>query len=51
MSSSHIAVLSEDARVRVRSEVESVLGAHGATSGGGAIELPYTTDVYWVRYG
>lgn len=51
MSSSHIAVLDPAAQARVRSEVEAVLGAHDATRGSGAIEMPYTTDVYWMRYG
>ncbi|CAG7656587.1 class I SAM-dependent methyltransferase [Streptomyces bryophytorum] len=49
MSSSHIAVLDADAQARVRAEVEAVLGAHDATRVSGAIEMPYTTDVYWVR--
>lgn len=49
MSSSHIAVLDAQAQARVRAEVEAVLGAHDATRGSGAIEMPYTTDVYWVR--
>ncbi len=49
MSSSHIAVLDEDARARVRAELAAVLGAHDATRVSGAIEMPYTTDVYWVR--
>lgn len=51
MSSSHIAVLDPDAQARVRAEVEAVLGAHDATRVSGAIEMPYTTDVYWVRRG
>jgi SAM-dependent methyltransferase len=51
MSSSHIAVLDEAAQARVRAEVEAVLGAHDATRASGAIEMPYTTDVYWMRYG
>jgi SAM-dependent methyltransferase len=51
MSSSHIAVLDAAAQAQVRSEVESVLGAHDATRVSGAIEMPYTTDVYWVRRG
>ncbi|HEY5833605.1 class I SAM-dependent methyltransferase [Streptomyces sp.] len=53
MSSSHIAVLDPAAQARVRSEVESVLASLDATGrgGGGAIELPYMTDVYWLRYG
>jgi SAM-dependent methyltransferase len=51
MSSSHIAVLDPQAQARVRGEVAAVLGAHDATRGSGAIEMPYTTDVYWVRYG
>ncbi len=51
MSSSHIAVLDRAAQERVRSEVEAVLGAYEATRGSGEIEMPYTTDVYWVRYG
>ncbi|WNI14738.1 class I SAM-dependent methyltransferase [Actinacidiphila sp. ITFR-21] len=50
MSSSHIAVLDAAAQERVRSEVEAVLGAHDATRGTGAIEMPYTTDVYWLRH-
>lgn len=50
MSSSHIAVMDADAQARVRAEVESVLGAHDATRSSGAIEMPYTTDVYWTRY-
>jgi SAM-dependent methyltransferase len=49
MSSSHIAVLDADAQAQVRAEVEAVLGAHDATRVSGAIEMPYTTDVYWVR--
>ncbi|WP_405579278.1 class I SAM-dependent methyltransferase [Streptomyces sp. NBC_01190] len=60
MSSSHIAVLDAGARTRVRSEVEAVLsglrgpsGSSGydATRGGGEIEMPYQTDVYWTRFG
>jgi SAM-dependent methyltransferase len=51
MSSSHIAVLDPAAQGRVRAEVEAVLEAHGVTGGGGVIEMPYTTDVYWLRYG
>ncbi|NUP45162.1 MAG: class I SAM-dependent methyltransferase [Streptomyces sp.] len=49
MSSSHIAVLDAEAQARVRAEVAAVLGAHDATRVSGAIEMPYTTDVYWVR--
>ncbi|WP_277031965.1 class I SAM-dependent methyltransferase [Actinacidiphila oryziradicis] len=49
MSSSHIAVLSAAEQERVRAEVGTVLGAHDATRGHGDIEMPYTTDVYWVR--
>ncbi|WP_335975579.1 MULTISPECIES: class I SAM-dependent methyltransferase [Streptomycetaceae] len=51
MSSSHIAVLGPDRQERVRAELEEVLGSHDATRGSGAIEMPYTTDVYWVRHG
>jgi len=51
MSSSHIAVLDATAQARVRSEVEALLRAHDATRGSGEIEMPYTTDVYWLRYG
>jgi SAM-dependent methyltransferase len=51
MSSSHIAVLDAPAQARVRAEVEAVLGAHDATRVGGAIEMPYMTDVYWTRHG
>ncbi|MBY8879827.1 class I SAM-dependent methyltransferase [Actinacidiphila acidipaludis] len=51
MSSSHIAVLDPAAQARVRAEVEAVLGAHDATRGSDAVEMPYTTDVYWLRYG
>jgi SAM-dependent methyltransferase len=50
MSSSHIAVLDTPAQARVLAEVESVLRAHDVTGGGGEIELPYTTDVYWARH-
>jgi SAM-dependent methyltransferase len=50
MSSSHIAVLSAAEQERVRAEVKSVLGAHEATRQD-AIEMPYMTDVYWVRFG
>jgi len=49
MSSSHIAVLSAAEQERVRAEVGTVLGAHEATRGHDDIEMPYTTDVYWVR--
>lgn len=51
MSSSHIAVLDPAAQARVRAEVEEVLDAHDAARGSDAIEMPYTTDVYWMRYG
>ncbi|MEC3993021.1 class I SAM-dependent methyltransferase [Actinacidiphila sp. DG2A-62] len=51
MSSSHIAVLDAAAQERVRAEVEAVLGDHGVAGPDGAMELPYTTDVYWLRYG
>jgi SAM-dependent methyltransferase len=51
MSSSHIAVLSPAEQARVRAEVETVLGGHEATRGRDGIEMPYTTDAYWVRYG
>lgn len=50
MSSSHIAVLEPAAQDRVRAEVEAVLGRHGVADGDGAIELPYTTGVYWLRH-
>ncbi|WP_037914469.1 class I SAM-dependent methyltransferase [Actinacidiphila yeochonensis] len=51
MSSSHIAVLDPDDQARVRAEVEAVLRSHDATRESGAVEMPYTTDVYWVRRG
>jgi SAM-dependent methyltransferase len=51
MSSSHIAVLGAAEQDRVRAEVEAVLDAHDATRGRDGIEMPYTTDVYWLRYG
>jgi SAM-dependent methyltransferase len=50
MSSSHIAVLDAAAQEQVRTEVEAVLGGHGVAGENGAMELPYTTDVYWLRY-
>jgi SAM-dependent methyltransferase len=50
MSSSHIAVLDAAAQARVRAEVEAMLSAHDATRATGAIDMPYTTDVYWVRF-
>ncbi|MDX3078046.1 class I SAM-dependent methyltransferase [Streptomyces sp. NPDC088354] len=48
-SSSHIAVMDPAEQERVRAEVEAVLAGHDATRGRGAIEMPYTTDAYWVR--
>ncbi|WP_431945840.1 class I SAM-dependent methyltransferase [Actinacidiphila sp. bgisy167] len=50
-SSSHIAVMDPAEQERVRSEVEAVLAGHDATRGRDAVEMPYTTDVYWVRRG
>lgn len=50
MSSSHITALDPSAQARVRAEVESLLGAYQAARGSGAIEMPYVTDVYWVRH-
>lgn len=50
MSSSHIAVLDPARQERVRAELQAVLSAHDATRGSGAIEMPYTTDVYWARH-
>ncbi len=49
MSSSHIAVLDAAEQERVRADLESLLGAHEPTRRGGDIEMPYMTDVYWVR--
>ncbi|SEG73010.1 Methyltransferase domain-containing protein [Actinacidiphila yanglinensis] len=49
MSSSHIAVLDPARQERVRAELQEVLGSHDATRGSGAIDMPYTTDVYWAR--
>ncbi|MFE2431844.1 class I SAM-dependent methyltransferase [Streptomyces sp. NPDC059373] len=51
MSSSHVAVMSQTEQEGVRAEVLSVLGSHDATRREGRIDLPYTTDVYWVRFG
>lgn len=51
MSSSHVAVMSPAEQERVRAEVLTVLGSHKATRQPGSIEMPYTTDVYWVRRG
>lgn len=48
-SSSHIAVMDPAEQERVRAEVEAVLAGHDATRGNAAVEMPYTTDVYWVR--
>jgi SAM-dependent methyltransferase len=50
MSSSHIAVLDPAAQDRVRAEVEAVLARHGVAGEDGAMDLPYTTDVYLLRY-
>jgi SAM-dependent methyltransferase len=51
MSSSHIAVMDPADQARVRAEVEAMLRSHDATRESGAVEMPYTTDVYWVRRG
>jgi SAM-dependent methyltransferase len=51
MSSSHIAVMDPADQAQVRAEVEAVLRSHDATRDSGAVEMPYTTDVYWVRRG
>ncbi|MDX3235873.1 class I SAM-dependent methyltransferase [Streptomyces sp. ME03-5709C] len=48
-SSSHITVMGTAEQERVRAEVEAVLAGHDATRGKDAVEMPYTTDVYWVR--
>lgn len=50
VSSSHVTVMSPAEQERVRAEVLAVLGSHDATRLPGNIEMPYTTDVYWVRY-
>jgi SAM-dependent methyltransferase len=50
MSSSHVAVMSPAEQEGVRTEVLAVLGSHEATRQPGRIEMPYTTDVYWVRH-
>ncbi|PLW74313.1 methyltransferase domain-containing protein [Streptomyces sp. SCUT-3] len=49
MSSSHIAVLDEERRARVRAEVEAVLDGDPQTRGRDRLEMPCTTDVYWLR--
>lgn len=50
MSSSRIAVLDVPQQECVRGELEAVLNGHDATRGRGDLELPYTTDVYWIRH-
>jgi SAM-dependent methyltransferase len=49
MSSSHIAVLPERERERARAEMLELLGRQGAVRGDQRLEMPYTTDAYWVR--
>jgi SAM-dependent methyltransferase len=51
MSSSHVAVMSPAEQEGVGAQVPSVPRSHDATRREGRIDLPYTTDVYWVRFG
>jgi SAM-dependent methyltransferase len=50
MSSSHILVLAEEEQERVRAHAWEVLERHKETRGGNRVEMPYTTDVYWLRW-
>ncbi|MDI5973568.1 class I SAM-dependent methyltransferase [Streptomyces sp. SL13] len=49
MSSSHIVVLGAAEQERVRAEMLDLLRRQGATHGEQRLEMPYTTDVYWLR--
>ncbi len=49
MSSSHIVVLGADEQEQVRAQAVELLERQGATSGEQRLEMPYTTDVYWLR--
>lgn len=49
MSSSHIVVLGAEEQEKVRARAVELLERHGATSGEQRLEVPYTTDVYWLR--
>ena len=49
MSSSHIVVLSAAEQEKVRTQAVRLLEGQGATSGTQRLEMPYTTDVYWLR--
>jgi SAM-dependent methyltransferase len=50
MSSSHIVVLDQREQDKVRAEALELLRRQGATSGEQRLEMPYTTDVYWLRW-
>jgi SAM-dependent methyltransferase len=49
MSSSHIVVLGADEQEQVRAQAVRLLERQGATRGEQRLEMPYTTDVYWLR--
>jgi hypothetical protein len=49
MSSSHIVVLDPDEQRKVRAQAVDLLERQGATSGEQRLEMPYTTDVYWLH--
>ncbi len=50
MSSSHIVVLPEAEQEKVRAQAWEVLEGHEATRGRDRLEMPYTTDLYWLRW-
>lgn len=50
MSSSHILVLGAAEQERVRAQAVEVLERHEATRGRERLEMPYTTDVYWLHW-
>ncbi|AEW97634.1 MULTISPECIES: class I SAM-dependent methyltransferase [Streptomycetaceae] len=50
MSSSHIVVLGAAEQERVRTEAVRLLARQGGTAGADRLEMPYTTDVYWLHW-
>ncbi|MDF2259277.1 class I SAM-dependent methyltransferase [Streptantibioticus ferralitis] len=50
MSSSHIVVLGEAEQEQVRAQAVELLKRQGVTRGEERLEMPYTTDVYWLHW-
>ncbi|PWI42039.1 class I SAM-dependent methyltransferase [Streptomyces sp. ICBB 8177] len=50
MSSSHIVVLGEREQEEVRAQAVDLLRRQGVTRGEERLEMPYTTDVYWLHW-